>query len=82
MKVKVDGDGNGAPPSTAAAMVNVAVAVKSAEGKGSQRAVRWAVEKLLPKAHRFFLIHVMPTITAITTPCKFSFIYVCMHMNI
>ncbi|XP_009604175.1 U-box domain-containing protein 34-like isoform X1 [Nicotiana tomentosiformis] len=68
MKVKVDGDGNGAPPSTAAAMVNVAVAVKSAEGKGSQRAVRWAVEKLLPKAHRFFLIHVMPTITAITTP--------------
>lgn len=67
--MKVDGDG---PPSAAAAMVNVAVAVKSAEGRGSQRAVRWAIEKLLPKAHRFFLIHVMPTVTAIPTPCKNS----------
>ncbi|XP_049412996.1 U-box domain-containing protein 34-like isoform X1 [Solanum stenotomum] len=63
--MKVDGDG---PPSAAAAMVNVAVAVKSAEGRGSQRAVRWAIEKLLPKAHRFFLIHVIPTVTAIPTP--------------
>ncbi|XP_055824865.1 U-box domain-containing protein 34-like isoform X2 [Solanum dulcamara] len=63
--MKVEGDG---PPSAAAAMVNVAVAVKSAEGRGSQRAVRWAIEKLLPKAHRFFLIHVMPTVTAIPTP--------------
>ncbi|MCD7468121.1 hypothetical protein HAX54_005933 [Datura stramonium] len=67
--MKVDGDG---PPSAAAAMVNVAVAVKTAEGRGSQRAVRWAIEKLLPKAHRFFLIHVMPTITAVPTPCKSS----------
>ncbi|KAK4368630.1 hypothetical protein RND71_012422 [Anisodus tanguticus] len=58
--MKVDGDGR--------PMVDVAVAVKSGEGKGSQRAVRWAIEKLLPKVHRFFLIHVMPTITSIPTP--------------
>ncbi|CAN4094505.1 unnamed protein product [Withania somnifera] len=72
MKAKVDdGDTGGAPPSTeATAMVTVAVAVavKSAEGRGSQRAVKWAVEKLLAKAHRFVLIHVMPTITTIPTP--------------
>nr|XP_009779495.1 PREDICTED: U-box domain-containing protein 34-like isoform X2 [Nicotiana sylvestris]XP_009779496.1 PREDICTED: U-box domain-containing protein 34-like isoform X2 [Nicotiana sylvestris] len=64
MKVNVDGGTGGSPPST----VTVAVAVKSAEGKGTQRAVKWAVEKLLAKAHRFVFIHVMPTITTIPTP--------------
>ncbi|KAK4727691.1 hypothetical protein R3W88_032608 [Solanum pinnatisectum] len=62
MKVKVAGD-TGVP-----ANVTVAVAVKSEEGSGSQRAVKWAVEKLLPKANRFVLVHVMPTITTIPTP--------------
>ncbi|XP_060189084.1 U-box domain-containing protein 34 isoform X2 [Lycium barbarum] len=56
--MKVEGD----------AMVNVGVAVKSIEGKGSQRAVRWGIDKLLPKANRFYLIHVMPTLTSIPTP--------------
>ncbi|XP_009597475.1 U-box domain-containing protein 34 isoform X1 [Nicotiana tomentosiformis] len=67
MKVNVDGDTGGSPSSTTET-VTVAVAVKSAEGKSSQRAVKWAVEKLLAKAHRFVLIHVMPTITTIPTP--------------
>ncbi|MCD7455342.1 hypothetical protein HAX54_027883 [Datura stramonium] len=67
MKVKVDGDtGGSTPPATE--KVTVAVAVKSSEGRGSQRAVKWAVEKLLPKAHRFVFIHIMPTITTIPTP--------------
>lgn len=57
--------GSGSVPATA---VTVAVAVKSAEGKGSQRAVRWAVENLMPKANRFVLVHIMPTITSIPTP--------------
>ncbi|XP_015059950.1 U-box domain-containing protein 34 [Solanum pennellii] len=67
MKVKVDGDA-GASPAPAPVNVTVAVAVKSVEGNGSQRAVKWAVEKLLPKANRFVLVHVMPTITTIPTP--------------
>ncbi|KAK6151974.1 hypothetical protein DH2020_014609 [Rehmannia glutinosa] len=48
--------------------VAVAVAVKSAEGRGSQRAVRWAVENLMHKANRLVLVHVMPTITSVPTP--------------
>ncbi|KAL2534309.1 U-box domain-containing protein kinase family protein [Abeliophyllum distichum] len=57
--------GSGSAPATAG---TVAVAVKRAEGKGSQRAVRWAVENLIPKADRFVLVHVMPTINSIPTP--------------
>ncbi|XP_031093578.1 U-box domain-containing protein 34 [Ipomoea triloba] len=58
-------DGHGPPPVSA---LTVAVAVKSVDGRGSQRAVRWAVEKLLPKADRFVLVHVMPSITSVPTP--------------
>uniref|UniRef100_A0A0D3D821 UspA domain-containing protein n=1 Tax=Brassica oleracea var. oleracea TaxID=109376 RepID=A0A0D3D821_BRAOL len=51
----------------------VAVAVKSIIGDklgggGSRRAVRWAVDNLLPKAYRLVMIHVIPTITTIPTP--------------
>ncbi|ESQ50512.1 hypothetical protein EUTSA_v10022572mg [Eutrema salsugineum] len=51
----------------------VAVAVKGIigdklGGAGSRRAVRWAVDNLLPKAHRFVMIHVIPTISTIPTP--------------
>lgn len=53
----------------------VAVAVKgmigdNSGGGGSRRAVRWAVDNLLPKADRFVMIHVIPTITTIPTPSK------------
>lgn len=58
--------------------VTVVVAVKSAEGSGSQRAVRWAAENLMPKADRLLLVHVMPTITSVPTPCTSpSFALVC-----
>ncbi|XP_059634806.1 U-box domain-containing protein 34 [Cornus florida] len=64
--MSVDGD---CPP---AAMESVAVAVKGGGGglggSGSRRAVQWAVQNLMPKADRFVLIHVMPTITSIPTP--------------
>ncbi|KAK7265393.1 hypothetical protein RJT34_33013 [Clitoria ternatea] len=46
---------------------SVAVAV-SGGAKGSQRAVQWAVDNLVPQADRFILVHVFPTITTITTP--------------
>ncbi|KAK9060822.1 hypothetical protein SSX86_021528 [Deinandra increscens subsp. villosa] len=51
----------------------VAVAVKVGNaggigGKGSRRAVRWALENLFQKADRFLLIHVIPNITSIPTP--------------
>lgn len=53
-------------------MTSVAVAVNGVRGgKGggaSRRAVRWAVENLLPTADRFILVHVMPKITSIPTP--------------
>lgn len=62
---EADGDGGGG----GAAMTTVAVAVKSSRGKGSRRAVRWAVEKLMWKADNIVLLHVMPTVTAIPTPC-------------
>lgn len=53
----------------------VAVAVKGMIGDklgggGSRRAIRWAVDNLLPKADRFVMIHVIPTITSIPTPSK------------
>lgn len=54
--------GGGAPLTT------VAVAVKSSRGKGGRRAVRWAAEKLMWKADRVVLVHVMPTVTTIPTP--------------
>ncbi|KAL6585773.1 hypothetical protein OROMI_002417 [Orobanche minor] len=38
-------------------MTTAAVAVKSADGRGSQRAVRWAVENLMHKADRLVLVH-------------------------
>lgn len=42
-------------------MATVAVAVKSADGRGSRRAVRWAIENLMHKADRLVLVRVMPT---------------------
>lgn len=53
----------------------VAVAVKGIigdklGGAGSRRAVRWAVDNLLPKADRFVMIHVIPPISTIPTPSK------------
>lgn len=61
-----------APP----AMTAVAVAVKGdlsgfEGGRGSRRAVRWAVDNLVPRADRFVLVHVMPRVTAIPTPSTF-----------
>ncbi|KAL9149732.1 hypothetical protein ABFS82_12G124800 [Erythranthe guttata] len=58
--------GGGRSPITA--NVVVAVAVKSAEGRGTQRAVRWAVDNLLHKADRLVLVHVMRAITSVPTP--------------
>lgn len=58
------GGGGGAETSTVA----VAVAVKSSRGKGSRRAVRWAVEKTIWKAEPIVLVHVMPPVTSIPTP--------------
>ncbi|KAI4335267.1 hypothetical protein L6164_013930 [Bauhinia variegata] len=52
-------------------MRSVAVAVNggsAAGGKGSRRAVQWAVDNLMPQADKFILIHVMPKITSIPTP--------------
>lgn len=62
-----DGDGNG-PIAAAVAVVVVVVAVKSARGRGSRRAFKWAVEKFIGKENRFVLVHVMPTVTVIPTP--------------
>lgn len=53
-------------------MATVVVAVKNAEGKGSQRAVRWAVENLMHTADRLLLVRVMPTVACIPTPCTFA----------
>lgn len=51
---------------------SVAVAVKGGAGgeggRGSRRAVRWALENVIPKPDRFVLIHVIPSITSIPTP--------------
>ncbi|KAJ0491244.1 putative protein kinase RLK-Pelle-RLCK-IXb family [Helianthus annuus] len=59
-------DGGGGP-------TVVAVAVKGGNpggigGKGSRRALRWAVDNLFQKADRFVLVHVIPNITTIPTP--------------
>ncbi|XP_054820746.1 U-box domain-containing protein 34 [Prosopis cineraria] len=51
-------------------MRSVAVAVNggSSAGRGSRRAVQWALENLMPQADKFILVHVMPIITSIPTP--------------
>lgn len=55
-----------------AKITSVAVAVNGGSGfgggNGSRRAVRWAVENLMPNADRFILVHVMTAITSIPTP--------------
>ncbi|KAL0758494.1 hypothetical protein Bca101_074644 [Brassica carinata] len=53
----------------------VAVAVKGIigdklGGAGSRRAVRWAVDNLLPKADRFVMIHVIPPINGERLPLE------------
>ncbi|XP_077247925.1 U-box domain-containing protein kinase family protein isoform X2 [Tasmannia lanceolata] len=50
-------------------MRTVAVAVSSGYSRSSRRAVRWAVENLMPQAHRFLLLHVAPLLKSIPTPC-------------
>ncbi|KAM7275786.1 hypothetical protein ACFE04_017652 [Oxalis oulophora] len=39
-------------------------------GSGSRRALRWAVEKFSTVDDRFILVHVMPRVTCVPTPCK------------
>lgn len=52
---------------------SVAVAVRGDSdgggGKGSRRAVLWAMDNLMHEANRFVLVHVMPKIVSIPTPC-------------
>lgn len=38
-------------------------------GRGSRRAVRWAAENLSAKAKRLTLVHIVPRITCIPSPC-------------
>ncbi|XP_047945116.1 U-box domain-containing protein 34 isoform X1 [Salvia hispanica] len=49
-------------------MTTVAVAVKSSDGRGSQRALRWAMENLMHTSDRLLLVRVMPTITCVPSP--------------
>ncbi|RZS17586.1 hypothetical protein BHM03_00049774, partial [Ensete ventricosum] len=53
---------------TAAAAVAVAVCGGRGAGR-SRRAVRWAAEHLVPHAHRVVLVHVIPAVTSIPSPC-------------
>ncbi|XP_056850439.1 U-box domain-containing protein 34 isoform X3 [Raphanus sativus] len=59
----------GAPPDYS----SISVAVKGSigdtvGGAASRRAVRWAVDNLLPHIDRLVLVHVMPTVTTIPSP--------------
>lgn len=64
--------GNGQTTAAVAAAVVVAVAVKSGRGGGSRRAFKWAVEKFMGNENHFVLVHVIPTVTVIPTPCNHS----------
>ncbi|CAH8381628.1 unnamed protein product [Eruca vesicaria subsp. sativa] len=60
---------DGAPPDYS----SISVAVKASigdtiGGAASRRAVRWAVDNLLPHIDRLVLVHVMPTVTTIPSP--------------
>ncbi|CAG7910263.1 unnamed protein product [Brassica rapa] len=60
---------DGAPPDYS----SISVAVKGSTGDtvggaASRRAVRWAVDNLLPHIDRLVLVHVMPTVTTIPSP--------------
>lgn len=62
----------------APAYSSVSVAVKGSVGDAvggaaSRRALRWAVENFLPKIDRLVLVHVMPAVTSIPSPCKLNF---------
>jgi hypothetical protein len=47
----------------------VAVAVRG-DGRGSRRAARWAAANLPPAAGRVVLVHVIPPLAFVPTPCK------------
>ncbi|XP_042066335.1 U-box domain-containing protein 34-like isoform X1 [Salvia splendens] len=53
-------------------MTIVAVAVKSSDGRGSQRALGWAMENLMHTSDRLLLVRVMPPITCVPTPCTLA----------
>lgn len=62
----------GAPAySTVAVAVKGTVGGDAVGGAASRRALRWTVENLLPNVDRLVLVHVMPTVTTIPSPCKF-----------
>jgi hypothetical protein len=49
----------------------VAVAVRG-DGRGSRRAAQWAAASLSPAAGRVVLVHVIPPLAFVPTPCKES----------
>jgi hypothetical protein len=49
----------------------VAVAVRG-DGRGSRRAAQWAAASLPPAAGRVVLVHVIPPLAFVPTPCKES----------
>ncbi|KAI0524266.1 hypothetical protein KFK09_003632 [Dendrobium nobile] len=55
-------------------LAEATVAVAVCDGGRSRRAVRWAARNLIPHAYRVLLLHVIPTVSFIPSPCKLSFL--------
>lgn len=58
-----------ASSSSSSGGAQVAVAVRG-DGRGSRRAARWAAANLAPAAGRVALVHVIPPLAFVPTPCK------------
>ncbi|CAD6339164.1 unnamed protein product [Miscanthus lutarioriparius] len=54
--------------------VQVAVAVRG-DGRASRRAARWAASSLVPAGGRVALVHVIPPVSFVPSPCKDHFTY-------
>jgi hypothetical protein len=52
--------------------VQVAVAVRG-DGRASRRAARWAAASLVPAGGRVALVHVIPPVSFVPSPCKDHF---------
>jgi hypothetical protein len=64
-------DGSSSSPASAGGGAQVAVAVRG-DGRGSRRAARWAAATMVPAGGRLALVHVIPPVSFVPSPCKYS----------
>lgn len=65
-------EGASSPGDGGGMQFQVAVAVRG-DGRASRRAARWAAASLVPPGGRVALVHVIPPVSFVPSPCKDHF---------